>query len=136
MIETLRELRKKVAVGFVSGSDLPKIKEQLEIPGTDCKLILSSLKLLLGNKYSACRHGLLFLRKWPNCIQVGTSPTFRVVHQLYWRRALQDSGQLYSPLHCRPGHSHQAVGIISYEYYAPIPLNISLEEPLLSFAKA
>ncbi|KAL9713770.1 Phosphomannomutase 1 [Leucoagaricus gongylophorus] len=35
MIETLRELRKKVAVGFVSGSDLPKIKEQLEIPGTD-----------------------------------------------------------------------------------------------------
>ncbi|KAJ3576472.1 hypothetical protein NP233_g407 [Leucocoprinus birnbaumii] len=29
MVETLRELRKRVAIGFVSGSDFPKIKEQL-----------------------------------------------------------------------------------------------------------
>jgi len=48
MIETLKKLRKKVAVGFVSGSDLPKIKEQLELPGTDCKFILVPLKLLSG----------------------------------------------------------------------------------------
>jgi len=68
MIETLKKLRKKVAVGFVSGSDLPKIKEQLEVPGTDCKFILAPLKLFSEYKYSACRHGLLFLREWPDRI--------------------------------------------------------------------
>lgn len=48
IIETLKKLRKKVAVGVVSGSDLPKIKEQPEMPGTDRKFILAPLKLLSG----------------------------------------------------------------------------------------
>ena len=33
MIQLLRELRKKVAIGFVGGSDLDKIKWQLEVEG-------------------------------------------------------------------------------------------------------
>jgi len=33
MLELLSELRKKVAIGFVGGSDLPKISEQLAIDG-------------------------------------------------------------------------------------------------------
>jgi hypothetical protein len=31
----LRDLRKKVAIGFVGGSDMEKIKEQLEVHGMD-----------------------------------------------------------------------------------------------------
>ncbi|EIN06141.1 eukaryotic phosphomannomutase [Punctularia strigosozonata HHB-11173 SS5] len=34
MIETLQQLRKKVAIGFVGGSDLVKISEQLDTPST------------------------------------------------------------------------------------------------------
>jgi hypothetical protein len=33
MIQLLRDLRKKVAIGFVGGSDLDKIKWQLEVDG-------------------------------------------------------------------------------------------------------
>jgi len=35
MIQMLRDLRKKVAIGFVGGSDMEKIKEQLEVHGMD-----------------------------------------------------------------------------------------------------
>lgn len=35
MDETLRALRKKVVVGFVGGSDLVKITEQLQVAGRD-----------------------------------------------------------------------------------------------------
>ncbi|KXN81549.1 Phosphomannomutase [Leucoagaricus sp. SymC.cos] len=35
MINTLKELRKKVVVGFVGGSNLAKITEQLQTPGTN-----------------------------------------------------------------------------------------------------
>jgi len=35
MITLLRELRKKVTIGFVGGSDLPKISEQLSVEGSD-----------------------------------------------------------------------------------------------------
>ncbi|TRM65279.1 eukaryotic phosphomannomutase [Schizophyllum amplum] len=35
MLEVLRAVRKKVAIGFVGGSDLVKITEQLQVPGTD-----------------------------------------------------------------------------------------------------
>lgn len=38
MLDVLKELRKHVAVGFVGGSDLKKIREQLQVPGTgDCR---------------------------------------------------------------------------------------------------
>jgi phosphomannomutase len=33
MAETLRELKKKLAIGFVGGSDLTKISEQLNMGG-------------------------------------------------------------------------------------------------------
>lgn len=33
MIKLLAKLRTKVVIGFVGGSDLVKIREQLEIPG-------------------------------------------------------------------------------------------------------
>ena len=33
MIETLRALRKKMIIGFVGGSDLVKITEQLQVEG-------------------------------------------------------------------------------------------------------
>ena len=34
MLELLSELRKKVVIGFVGGSDLPKISEQLSTDGS------------------------------------------------------------------------------------------------------
>ena len=37
MIELLRELRKQVAIGFVGGSDLNKIQEQLGVTGNNGK---------------------------------------------------------------------------------------------------
>lgn len=36
MIETLRALRKKLIIGFVGGSDLKKIREQLQTGTEDC----------------------------------------------------------------------------------------------------
>jgi phosphomannomutase len=33
MLDVLKELRKRVVIGFVGGSDLVKITEQLEVPG-------------------------------------------------------------------------------------------------------
>jgi len=41
MIETLRALRKKLVIGFVGGSDLKKIREQLQIGTEDCTDALS-----------------------------------------------------------------------------------------------
>jgi phosphomannomutase len=35
MIEVLRALRKKVVIGFVGGSDLAKISEQLSVNGSN-----------------------------------------------------------------------------------------------------
>jgi phosphomannomutase len=35
MIKLLRDLRKKVVIGFVGGSDLGKISEQLAVGGND-----------------------------------------------------------------------------------------------------
>lgn len=33
MLATLQALREKVAIGFVGGSDISKIREQLQLPG-------------------------------------------------------------------------------------------------------
>jgi phosphomannomutase len=35
MIQILRDIRKKVVIGFVGGSDLAKITEQLTVGGSD-----------------------------------------------------------------------------------------------------
>ena len=35
MLAVLRDVRKKVVIGFVGGSDLVKITEQLQVPGID-----------------------------------------------------------------------------------------------------
>jgi hypothetical protein len=35
MVQLLRDLRKKVSIGFVGGSDLDKIKWQLDVDGLD-----------------------------------------------------------------------------------------------------
>jgi hypothetical protein len=40
MIQLLRNLRRKVAIGFVGGSDLDKIKWQLEVDGLNGECIL------------------------------------------------------------------------------------------------
>jgi len=37
MLELLKELRKKVVIGFVGGSDLVKITEQLTVMGNNSK---------------------------------------------------------------------------------------------------
>jgi len=37
MLDLLKELRKKVVVGFVGGSDLVKITEQLNVRGNSSK---------------------------------------------------------------------------------------------------
>lgn len=37
MLDTLKKLRERVVIGFVGGSDLNKIREQLQLPGhEDC----------------------------------------------------------------------------------------------------
>lgn len=43
MLQLLKDLREKVAIGFVGGSDLSKIKEQL---GTDGTYLVQSLYIL------------------------------------------------------------------------------------------
>jgi phosphomannomutase len=40
MFAVLRDLRKKISIGFVGGSDLVKISEQLAVTGTNSKRIL------------------------------------------------------------------------------------------------
>lgn len=40
MIQVLRALRKKVVIGFVGGSDLAKISEQLSVNGSNGELLL------------------------------------------------------------------------------------------------
>lgn len=44
MLELLRELRKKMAIGFVGGSDFSKISEQLGGNGSNRKYISVSLQ--------------------------------------------------------------------------------------------
>jgi phosphomannomutase len=47
MIELLRELRKKVVIGFVGGSDFTKISEQLSVGGSNSGFNLSTAIYLL-----------------------------------------------------------------------------------------
>lgn len=42
MIEVLRELRKKLVIGFVGGSDFAKISEQLSVGGKNSQLKLTN----------------------------------------------------------------------------------------------
>jgi Eukaryotic phosphomannomutase len=42
MLELLKELRKKLAIGFVGGSDLAKITEQLTVNGNNRKCGLAA----------------------------------------------------------------------------------------------
>ena len=42
MLAVLRDVRKKVVIGFVGGSDLVKITEQLQVPGIDGALSVPS----------------------------------------------------------------------------------------------
>jgi len=54
MIDTLRALRKKVVVGFLGGSDLSKITEQLHVDTDNGPLVfLACLRVLLLNFLSA-----------------------------------------------------------------------------------
>lgn len=45
MLELLKELRKKVAIGFLGGSDFVKITDQLSVTGNngECELLVSLL---------------------------------------------------------------------------------------------
>jgi hypothetical protein len=45
MLELLKELKKKVAIGFVGGSDLVKITDQLTVTGNngECELLIPLL---------------------------------------------------------------------------------------------
>jgi len=47
IIETLRSLRKKLVIGFVGGSDLAKITEQLQTGDTNSTRLVSSTNLLM-----------------------------------------------------------------------------------------
>lgn len=46
VIQLLRDLRKKVVIGFVGGSDLVKITEQLSVHGCDRKSTLACTRRL------------------------------------------------------------------------------------------
>lgn len=71
MIQLLRELRKKLVIGFVGGSDLRKISEQLSVDGSNGRCILSEsasiIFLLLGTviddfDYAFAENGLTAYR--------------------------------------------------------------------------
>lgn len=47
MLTLLKALREKVVIGYVGGSDLPKIEEQLGIHGQDGKYSLASRSSLV-----------------------------------------------------------------------------------------
>lgn len=47
IIETLRNLRKKLVIGFVGGSDLAKITEQLQTGDTNSTRLVSYTNLLM-----------------------------------------------------------------------------------------
>lgn len=54
MLELLKELRKKVVIGFVGGSDLVKITEQLDVTGNNskCELLAKISIAQLGSQPS------------------------------------------------------------------------------------
>ena len=49
ILDLLKELRKKLVIGFVGGSDLVKITEQLNVRGNNCKCELPGPSLTLTN---------------------------------------------------------------------------------------
>ena len=53
MLQTLRQLRKKVVIGFVGGSNLAKITEQLETEGNNGVSISAYLKVWLSLKWTS-----------------------------------------------------------------------------------
>lgn len=77
MLDLLKKLREKVVIGFVGGSDLPKITEQLLIPGKTSGTSLSTchrMKPLIERycEHSSGRFRLLLRRERTDGIQIRT----------------------------------------------------------------
>ena len=60
MLQLLRELRKKVVTGFVSGSDLVKMNEQLAVSGNNGMYVCHNCRIF--NRYRSRRDVALLKR--------------------------------------------------------------------------
>ena len=89
MLELLSGLRKKVAIGFVGGSDLAKISEQLAIdgnPGPPQHSCPIPLFLNPPSVFSRRQVRLRICRERVDRLQIGETTLVTVVYQAYWRR--------------------------------------------------
>jgi Eukaryotic phosphomannomutase len=64
MLQLLQELRHKVAIGFVGGSDLVKQQEQLGSTGENGKPEMVPVWLIASHRFIR----LLFCREWTYCL--------------------------------------------------------------------
>jgi phosphomannomutase len=96
MLQLLQELRHKVAIGFVGGSDLAKQQEQLGSTGEN-----GTRKSTPHADKSHRLVRLLFCREWTYGVQTGRKVGFADIHQSPGRGKVPRIGQFLSPLHCR-----------------------------------
>lgn len=83
MLDTLRKLREHVAIAFVGGSDLSKIREQLQLPGHEDGM--STACFACGSGADVCSGAAVRLRvcrERPDCVPSGAAAAEPVVHQL------------------------------------------------------
>lgn len=108
MIALLRDLRKLCAIGFVGGSDMVKILEQLGSNGKKLAYQACPLPDHVARSHRRIIR-LCVRREWTYCIQAWETTRIPVIHQVRWRRTIQEAGFLHSPLYRRHGYSDQAV---------------------------
>lgn len=115
MLSLLKQVREKAVIGFVGGSDLPKITEQLAIHGQPSQLLPLPASLptqRLIRRLAMRSHGrfrLLFRGERSHRVQIGKPVGFSVLHWVLGRGQVQTARQIRSALYCRHGHSHQEV---------------------------
>ena len=114
MLAVLRDVRKKVVIGFVGGSDLVKITEQLQVPGIDGAFsgvfhpTYQDLTMHL-HPCSALGVGLWLRGERADGVQAGQAARVAVLHQLARRGEVQATREFHSSLCRRHGHPYQTV---------------------------
>ena len=112
MLDLLKQVRAKAVIGFVGGSDLPKITEQLAIHGQDSTspiLLSFHTEIHLDTFTSHGRLRLLLRRERPHRHQARKAPWLRVLYWLHRRGQVQEASDLHPSLHRRPRHPCQEV---------------------------
>jgi phosphomannomutase len=116
VLELLKELRKKVAIGFVGGSDLVKITEQLSVTGnsSECGLPASPLpqtdNLRYGTRIPVIEDfDFAFAENGLTAYKLGKQLPSQSFIKFVGEERYKKAGQFHSPLRSRPGHPHKAV---------------------------